>query len=156
MTLNKGLQNEGAGNNSEETIGERLTGDEIVCTGGKRENEKLEGIQLRDVNGEETSTTKGEGVVKESSKPNAAQIYEVGDLVKVKWADDSWHSATVIETQKLSSSAVRYYVHYEGFDRRLDEWVETTNIQTVAEFEQSESAKKRGYRLLPNGNSLEI
>ncbi|CAG2174011.1 unnamed protein product [Oppiella nova] len=52
-------------------------------------------------------------------------VPEIGEHLMVKRSDNTWHSAEVIEMRSNSCENGRqeYYVHYDGFNRRLDEWV---------------------------------
>uniref|UniRef100_A0A8C2GD26 Histone acetyltransferase n=2 Tax=Cyprinus carpio TaxID=7962 RepID=A0A8C2GD26_CYPCA len=49
---------------------------------------------------------------------------EIGETYLCQRADKSWHSAEVIQS-RLNEQEGReeFYVHYVGFNRRLDEWV---------------------------------
>mmetsp|Transcript_406 Transcript_406/g.1544 ORF Transcript_406/g.1544 Transcript_406/m.1544 type:complete len:417 (-) Transcript_406:878-2128(-) len=60
--------------------------------------------------------------------------YNVGDKFPVQWnRDDSIHLATIIESEYNSeSNEWKFYVHYENFDRRLDEWVPETSVKPDA------------------------
>lgn len=48
-------------------------------------------------------------------------------------SDDTWHNAEVLQTRvnALHGDRHEYYVHYHGLNRRLDEWVESTRIDTT-------------------------
>ncbi|XP_068678263.1 histone acetyltransferase KAT8-like [Montipora capricornis] len=37
--------------------------------------------------------------------------------------DQQWHSAEIIHKRSVEDGKSEYYVHYHGFNRRLDEWV---------------------------------
>jgi len=56
---------------------------------------------------------------------------EIGDHYMVKRCDNTWHSAEIIEMRLNSNENGRYeyYVHYEGFNRRLDEWVSSDRFE---------------------------
>ncbi|KAG1675065.1 Histone acetyltransferase KAT8 [Nymphon striatum] len=50
---------------------------------------------------------------------------EIGETYLVKRADDTWHPAEIIQIRpNVQEGNSEYYVHYEGYNRRLDEWVE--------------------------------
>ena len=54
---------------------------------------------------------------------------DIGDHFLVQRSDNSWHSAEIIQIRPNEqpgggNSSFEYYVHYEGFNRRLDEWIE--------------------------------
>jgi histone acetyltransferase MYST1 len=77
-------------------------------------------------NGGTTSST----TVKSIKKSNL----DVGAGITVKRADASWHSANVVHRRTNSDSGeAEYYVHYEGFNRRLDEWVKSDRIKEEAD-----------------------
>ena len=52
------------------------------------------------------------------------QIPEIGDHYHVKRSDNTLHAAEVIQKRQNDDGNQEIYVHYEGYDRRLDEWVE--------------------------------
>lgn len=50
---------------------------------------------------------------------------DIGDHYLVRRADNTWHSAEIIEIRNnYPEGKYEYYVHYEGYNRRLDEWVD--------------------------------
>lgn len=58
-----------------------------------------------------------------SEKENVS--LDIGDHYLVKRADNQWHSAEIIEIRNnYQEGKYEYYVHYEGHNRRLDEWVD--------------------------------
>jgi histone acetyltransferase MYST1 len=60
--------------------------------------------------------------------------FEVGSTHSVCRADSTWHSAEIIHRRVNEISAqVEYYVHYEGFNRRLDEWVGRERLKKLDE-----------------------
>ncbi|XP_021239265.1 histone acetyltransferase KAT8, partial [Numida meleagris] len=54
---------------------------------------------------------------------------EIGETYLCRRADGSWHSAEVIQS-RLNEQEGReeFYVHYVGFNRRLDEWVDRNRL----------------------------
>ncbi|XP_064643312.1 histone acetyltransferase KAT8-like [Lineus longissimus] len=51
---------------------------------------------------------------------------DIGDHYLVRRSDDSsWHAAEIVQmrTNEQAGGRNEYYVHYAGFNRRLDEWV---------------------------------
>lgn len=48
----------------------------------------------------------------------------IGDHYLVKRCDNSLHAAEIIQIRQSETGTQELYVHYEGFDRRLDEWVD--------------------------------
>ncbi|CAB1341330.1 unnamed protein product [Coregonus sp. 'balchen'] len=63
----------------------------------------------------------GEGVL--SGREQEVSV-EIGETYLCQRADKTWHSAEVIQS-RLNEQEGReeFYVHYVGFNRRLDEWV---------------------------------
>ena len=69
---------------------------------------------------------------KENSENSTKQKneLEIGANVKAQRSDGSWHSANVVHRRKNPETVqTEYYVHYEGFNRRLDEWVQSDRIK---------------------------
>ncbi|MGH0166316.1 UNVERIFIED_CONTAM: hypothetical protein FKN15_078094 [Acipenser sinensis] len=54
---------------------------------------------------------------------------EIGETYLCKRADNTWHSAELIQS-RLNEQEGReeFYVHYVGFNRRLDEWVDKNRL----------------------------
>ena len=51
---------------------------------------------------------------------------------QVQRSDGSWHPAEVIHRRRNDhNSDHEYYVHYDGFDRRLDEWIKKDRIRAI-------------------------
>lgn len=53
---------------------------------------------------------------------------EVGANLPVKWKDDSVHQGTILQVRHSGGRPSEYYVHYDEYDRRLDEWVAPERI----------------------------
>lgn len=55
-------------------------------------------------------------------------------------SDGTWHNAEVLQTRvnSLHGDRQEYYVHYHGFNRRLDEWVESSRIDTTRAVPESD------------------
>jgi len=67
----------------------------------------------------------------EASKNGDKKIdLEIGAIITAKRADGSWHTANVVQRRTNSeTNQTEYYVHYEGFNRRLDEWIKSDRIK---------------------------
>ncbi|GIY84938.1 hypothetical protein CDAR_618641 [Caerostris darwini] len=52
---------------------------------------------------------------------------KIGEHYLVRRSDDQWHAAEIIQmrTKEQDDRQFEYYVHYDGCNRRLDEWVES-------------------------------
>merc|ERR1711953_1321246 len=59
---------------------------------------------------------------------------DIGASITAKRADGSWHSANVVHRRtNPDTKETEYYVHYEGFNRRLDEWIKSDRIKFQAD-----------------------
>eukprot|EP01136_Pigoraptor_vietnamica_P039150 Opistho-1_new@109464 len=56
----------------------------------------------------------------------------VGSRVVVRWKADVLRPAEVLETRSVDGGRIEYYVHYVGYNRRLDEWVDEARIDGSA------------------------
>ena len=76
---------------------------------------------------------------KDSNRSDDA-VPDIGDHYFVQRSDSSWHPAEIIQV-RVDDSGVKheFYVHYEGFNRRLDEWVQIDrfNLSTKIDDQQS-------------------
>lgn len=66
------------------------------------------------------------------------RLLEIGSHYMVKRPDGSWHSAEVLQARKTENDEAEYYVHYDGFNRRLDEWVLLDRINSSQKVESTE------------------
>ncbi|KAG2439926.1 hypothetical protein HXX76_004045 [Chlamydomonas incerta] len=78
---------------------------------------------------------------------------DIGTRVDCKWRDGAFHTVRVIERRNLGTPndprAWDYYVHYIGFNRRMDEWVTLPQLDlSTAEVEQPQEgpADKKGQK----------
>lgn len=55
-------------------------------------------------------------------------------------SDGTWHNAEVLQTRTnpLRNHISEFYVHYHGLNRRLDEWIEASRIDTTREVPESD------------------
>uniref|UniRef100_A0ACB8EW02 K(Lysine) acetyltransferase n=1 Tax=Sphaerodactylus townsendi TaxID=933632 RepID=A0ACB8EW02_9SAUR len=54
---------------------------------------------------------------------------EIGETYLCRRGDGTWHSAEVIQSRINEQEArEEFYVHYVGFNRRLDEWVDKNRL----------------------------
>lgn len=76
--------------------------------------------------------------------------FAVGDYCLVKRpADNNWHPAEIIQKRtNVEDNSLEYYVHYSGFNRRLDEWVSDIRVDifktTIAEEKSEEKSDNEG------------
>ncbi|XP_063988251.1 histone acetyltransferase KAT8-like [Diachasmimorpha longicaudata] len=67
---------------------------------------------------------------------------DIGEHYLVRRSDDSWHPAEIIQTRFNDGEGhYEYYVHYEGYNRRLDEWVPRDRIMS-SRFDMSDTSWK--------------
>ncbi|RUS75745.1 hypothetical protein EGW08_016496 [Elysia chlorotica] len=64
---------------------------------------------------------------------------EIGEHYLVKRSDNTLHAAEIIQSRHSESGTQEYYVHYEGFDRRLDEWIDPERLDLTSKFEDPQS-----------------
>lgn len=68
---------------------------------------------------------------------------EVGARVLCRWRDGKLHPVKVIERRKIDGDLFEYYVHYEEFDKRLDEWMRLDQLELApVETDAAEENKK--------------
>lgn len=83
----------------------------------------------------------------EDSESLEEQPLDIGEHYLVRRTDDSWQPAQIIQTRyNNNESCYEYYVHYEGFDRRLDEWVSRDRIMSDR-FDMSERGWKSSSKM---------
>lgn len=60
-----------------------------------------------------------------------SQPLEVGSSISCRWRDGKLHLAKILKARKLNANSndYQYYVHYNNFDRRLDEWVDLDQLE---------------------------
>lgn len=60
---------------------------------------------------------------------------KIGDTFLVKRVDNTWHNGEIVQMRlnEVEKNRREYYIHYEGMNRRMDEWVvqERMNIKGV-------------------------
>jgi len=77
-----------------------------------------------------------------NEKENAS--LDVGDHYLVKRADNQWHCAEIIEIRNNDHDGkYEYYVHYEGYNRRLDEWVDKHRFDLSSVSKEKAEAEAR-------------
>ncbi|GFY67816.1 hypothetical protein TNIN_90131 [Trichonephila inaurata madagascariensis] len=69
------------------------------------------------------------GGIQNNRKPseNGEPPLKIGEHYLVRRSDDAWHPAEIIQVRSSEQDCGKYeyYVHYDGCNRRLDEWVES-------------------------------
>ncbi|BFZ07337.1 hypothetical protein BsWGS_10375 [Bradybaena similaris] len=76
---------------------------------------------------------------KENCHDKSHWVPEIGDHYLVKRSDNTLHAAEVIQSRQNDYGTQELYVHYEGFDRRLDEWVDLDRLDLSSKFEDPQS-----------------
>jgi histone acetyltransferase MYST1 len=87
-------------------------------------------------------------MVRASQTPQTPKPLELGAKLLCKWRDQGVKACEVIERKQLEDTGEwQYYVHYEGLNRRLDEWVplERFDLGSVAEEGKLTRNTKRKY-----------
>ncbi|GFG37149.1 hypothetical protein Cfor_00398 [Coptotermes formosanus] len=75
------------------------------------------------------------------------QPLDIGEHYLVRRSDGSWHPAEVIQTRyNDAENHYEYYVHYEGYNRRLDEWVQRDRVM-ISHFDMSDQQWKNSERM---------
>uniref|UniRef100_A0A8C1HX74 Histone acetyltransferase n=1 Tax=Cyprinus carpio carpio TaxID=630221 RepID=A0A8C1HX74_CYPCA len=101
------------------------TGTRATCSSngsGGEEDEAEAADREREAGGSSTPHS-GDGLSHVGGREQEVSV-EIGETYLCQRADKSWHSAEVIQS-RLNEQEGReeFYVHYVGFNRRLDEWV---------------------------------
>jgi len=91
------------------------------------------------------STVKEE-VKEESAENGDDEGVEVGGTYMVRRSDNTWAQAEVIQKRLNDLNKYEYYVHYENFNRRLDEWVTRDRVMT-SNYGEGELENGHGDRL---------
>ncbi|CAN8019430.1 unnamed protein product [Ixodes persulcatus] len=76
---------------------------------------------------------------------------EIGEHYMVRRCDETWHPAEIIQVRPCDQDVGKweYYVHYEGYNRRLDEWVDRDR------FNLSSSQKEEMKNPMTQGDCIE-
>ena len=106
----------------------------------------------------------GSDAADEGSEPNAGKddagddmkeqdkesTVHVGSTLPCQWRDGKFYGAEVVEKRLRFGKAdeFEFYVHYDGFNRRLDEWI-TLDRMDLEKMKQPPDASARRPRLLP-------
>jgi len=61
----------------------------------------------------------------------AVKLPKVGRVYSVKRLDGEYFNAEVLEKRELKGKPVEYFVHFENFDKRLDEWIDLERFDMV-------------------------
>lgn len=78
-----------------------------------------------------------------SDESNDALELKIGEAYRVRKQDGSWHPATIIQTRLDCFKNPEYYVHYDGINRRLDQWVSRDRIKRIPPEELREYHKQK-------------
>ncbi|KAK3586028.1 hypothetical protein CHS0354_033153 [Potamilus streckersoni] len=96
-------------------------------------------------NGQDSLSKGGSTGQREATKKEGHEVTEmpdIGDRYMVQRADKSWHAAEIIQTRTNEQDKPEFYVHYDGFNRRLDEWVEIDRFDLGSKHEDTSSKMK--------------
>eukprot|EP00045_Choanoeca_perplexa_P007206 m.63757 g.63757 ORF g.63757 m.63757 type:complete len:533 (+) comp13977_c0_seq5:109-1707(+) len=81
------------------------------------------------------ATTEATASTQPDNKPSGNSklpLPMVGASLPARWRDGSEHQATVIQLRERHGQPFEYYLHYDGYDRRLDEWVPVSRLDLEA------------------------
>ncbi len=68
------------------------------------------------------------------TRDSSASNVEIGAVMSVRRHGCTWHPAEVLHSRYNEPEArFEYYVHYHGFNRRLDEWVTRERMRAAHE-----------------------
>ena len=74
---------------------------------------------------------------------NDSMEFKIGEAYLVKKHDNEWHPATIIQTRLDCFKNTEYYIHYDGINRRLDQWVTKERIKRIPPEELQEYRKQK-------------
>ena len=98
--------------------------------GKEREEKKREEAKVQQ---EKVEQTEHEYVTEDGDTGKVMIPLDVGVSAMCKWRDDRYYMAKVIERRKRANADgpwdYEYYVHYEQFNRRLDNWVSLADMK---------------------------
>ncbi|XP_017782134.1 PREDICTED: histone acetyltransferase KAT8-like [Nicrophorus vespilloides] len=86
-----------------------------------------EEVELKKPEIEEKPVTQND----DDAESGEEQPLDIGEHYLVRRSDENWHPAEIIQTRYSNTDQqYEYYVHYEGYNRRLDEWVPRGRIMS--------------------------
>lgn len=74
---------------------------------------------------------------------NDSMELKIGESYLVKKQDNEWHPATIIQTRPDAFKNTEYYIHYDGINRRLDQWVTRDRVKRIPAEELQEYRKQK-------------
>jgi len=72
------------------------------------------------------------------SSPQSGNLWkekplDIGLKLPCRWRDGTWQEGEILDRKEDSNSGeFLYYIHYNGFNRRLDEWVDSSRLDWKA------------------------
>jgi len=63
---------------------------------------------------------------------------------------------TASKTMKKTDSSYEYYIHYDGVNRRMDEWVSRARLEPTDIIVEDDNEQKKKRKLLNDDKKLEI
>lgn len=105
------------------------------------ENEKIENNVLENMDKKHDTASKGSTPRDDDTESGEDHPLDIGIHYLAQRADETWHSAEIIQIRyNDSAQQYEYYVHYEGYNRRLDEWVPRSRVM-ISRFQLGEGQK---------------
>lgn len=93
------------------------------------------------------SIKKEENMTMDHSESNDGKSEEVelliGENYLVMKQDGSWHPAQLIQTRLDAFKNSEYYIHYDGINRRLDQWVTKDKVKRLPPEQLKEYQKQK-------------
>ncbi|KAK3917416.1 Histone acetyltransferase KAT8 [Frankliniella fusca] len=94
----------------------------------------------------ESASSDGKTLDGEDGDSLDEQPLDIGEHYLVRRGDDTWHPAEIIQSRfNEQENQYDYYVHYEGYNRRLDEWIPRDRIM-LSRFNMSDHQWKNDQR----------
>ncbi|XP_065161242.1 histone acetyltransferase KAT8 [Atheta coriaria] len=85
----------------------------------------------------------------EDGESGEEQPLDIGEHYVVQRSDETWHPAEIIQTRfNDTEQQYEYYVHYEGLNRRLDEWVPRSRVMS-SQFNMDAKMSEKMWKEIP-------
>eukprot|EP00111_Clytia_hemisphaerica_P017818 TCONS_00052684-protein len=113
---------------------------------GKNENHDLKNEESSIVQEGQTTSKKDKGKDDDEKTEGFTIVSDKtsykkfsGEQCMVKKTDGEWQLSEIIHSRKQPDGSIDYYVHYQGSNRRLDEWVPQDRVDRTRVIPESES-----------------
>lgn len=75
-----------------------------------------------------------------------SKAYNVNDKVEVEW-QGKWYPAKILQIDKN-----KYFIHYEGYDKKWDEWVGIERIKVYKNSKPTPILERKGIKIYKGGS----